>query len=177
MSRFLIRRILTIIPTLLVISFVVFAILDLSPSDPVGNLPLTIPPAVREQIREKLGANDPFFIKYVKWLRQFLIDEPINVLEAVTGVKFTGSEQRLRVISWQTRSPVVDVVLQRIPQTLWVVGPAYFLSILIAVPIGVISAYKQYSIFDQIGTFVSMVGFSLPTFFSGLLFIIVFSDQ
>jgi peptide/nickel transport system permease protein len=177
MTRFLIRRILTIIPTLLVISFVVFAILDLSPSDPVGNLPLTIPPAVRAQIREKLGADDPFLVKYVKWLRQFLIDEPINVIEALTGAKFPGSEQRLRVLSWQTRSPVVDVILQRIPQTIWVVGTAYLLSIIIAVPIGVISAYKQYSIFDQIGTFVSMVGFSLPTFFSGLLFIIIFSVQ
>jgi peptide/nickel transport system permease protein len=177
MTRFLIRRILTIIPTLLVISFVVFAILDLSPSDPVGNLPLTIPPAVRAQIREKLGADDPFLVKYVKWLRQFLIDEPVNVIEALTGAKFPGSEQRLRVLSWQTRSPVVDVILQRIPQTIWVVGTAYLLSIIIAVPIGVISAYKQYSIFDQIGTFVSMVGFSLPTFFSGLLFIIIFSVQ
>lgn len=177
MSRFLIRRILTIIPTLLVISFVVFAILDLSPSDPVGNLPLTIPPAVRAQIREKLGANDPFLVKYVKWMRQFLIDEPINVIEALTGAKFPGSAERVRVLSWQTRSPVVDVILQRIPQTIWVVGTAYLLSILIAVPIGVISAYKQYSLFDQIGTFISMVGFSLPTFFSGLLFIIIFSVQ
>ncbi len=177
MSRFLIRRILTIIPTLMVISFVVFAILDLSPSDPVGNLPLTIPPAVRAQIREKLGANDPFLVKYVKWLRQFLIDEPINVIEALTGAKFPGSEERVRVLSWQTRSPVVDVILQRIPQTIWVVGTAYLLSIIIAVPIGVISAYKQYSLFDQIGTFISMVGFSLPTFFSGLLFIIIFSVQ
>lgn len=177
MTRFLIRRILTIIPTLLVISFVVFAILDLSPSDPVGNLPLTIPPAVRAQIREKLGAEDPFLVKYAKWLRQFLIDEPINVIEAMTGARFPGSEERVRVLSWQTRSPVVDVVLQRIPQTIWVVGTAYLLSIIIAVPIGVISAYKQYSIFDQIGTFVSMVGFSLPTFFSGLLFIIIFSVQ
>ena len=177
MTRFLIRRVLTIIPTLLAISFVVFAVLDLSPTDPVGNLPLTVPPAVRAQIRERLGADDPFLIKYVKWLRQFLIDEPINAIEAVTGAKLPGSEQRVRVVSWQTRSPVVDVILQRIPQTLWVVGTAYFLSILIAVPIGVISAYKQYSLFDQIGTFISMVGVSLPTFFSGLLFIIIFSVQ
>lgn len=175
MTQYLIRRILTIIPTLLVISFVVFAILDLSPSDPVANLPLTIPAEVREKIREKLGANDPFLIKYTKWLQQFMIDEPANLIESVTGIKFPGSEERIRVLSWQTRAPVVDLVLQRIPQTLWVVGTAYFLSILIAVPIGVISAYKQYSIFDQIGTFFSMVGFSLPTFFSGLLFIIIFS--
>lgn len=175
MTQYLIRRILTLIPTLLVISFIVFAILDLSPSDPVANLPLSIPPSVREKIREKLGANDPFMIKYVKWLRQFLVDEPINILESITGAKFPGSEERVRVLSWQSRAPVTDIILQRIPQTLWVVGTAYLLSVIIAIPIGVISAYKQYSWFDQIGAFLSMVGFSLPTFFTGLLFIIVFS--
>src|SRR5215470_3604007 len=98
MAQYLVRRVLTIIPTLLVISFVVFAILDLSPSDPVANLPLTIPFEVREQIKEKLGANDPFLVKYVKWLRQFLVDEPINLFEAVTGIKFPDSAQRVRVI-------------------------------------------------------------------------------
>jgi peptide/nickel transport system permease protein len=174
-SNYLIRRILTMIPTLLVISLVIFAILDLSPSDPVGNLPLTIPPAVREHIKEVLGANDPFAIKYVKWLRQFLFVEPINFFEKVTGTKLPGSEDRLRILSWQTRSPVIDLVVQRLPQTLWVVGTAYFLSVIIAVPIGVISAYKQYSVFDQVGTFFSMVGYSLPTFFTGLLFILLFS--
>ncbi|MEZ4672055.1 MAG: ABC transporter permease [Anaerolineae bacterium] len=175
MTQYLIRRLLTAIPTLLVISFVVFAILDLSPADPVGNLPLTIPPEVREQIRERLGANDPFLVKYVKWVRQFLIDEPLNVLEKLTGTKLPGSEERIRYLSWQTRSPIIDLVVERLPQTLWVVGTAYVLSIIIAVPIGVISAYKPYSIFDQIGTFLAMVGFSVPTFFTGLLFIIIFS--
>lgn len=177
MTKYLIRRILTAIPTLLVISFIVFAILDLSPSDPVGNLPLTIPPAVREQIREKLGANDPFLVKYVKWVRQFLIDEPLNVIEKISGSKLPGSEERLRYLSWQTRSPIVDIVIERIPQTLWVVGTAYMLSILIAVPIGVISAYKPYSIFDQVGTFIAMLGFSVPTFFTGLMLIVIFSVQ
>jgi len=175
MSRFLIRRIITLIPTLLVISFVIFAILDLSPSDPVGNLPLTIPPEVREQIREALGANDPFLIKYVKWLKQFWLVEPLNFIETLTGIQFTGSEQRARIYSWQTRSPVMDLVVERLPQTLWVVGTAYLLAVVIAVPIGVLSAYKQYSIFDQVGTFLSMIGYSLPTFFTGLLFIIIFS--
>jgi peptide/nickel transport system permease protein len=177
MTKYLIRRILTAIPTLLVISFVVFAILDLSPADPVGNLPLTIPAEVREQIREKLGANDPFLVKYVKWVRQFLIDEPLNIIEKITGNKLPGSEERLRYLSWQTRSPIIDLVIERLPQTLWVVGTAYILSIFIAVPIGVISAYKPYSIFDQVGTFLAMVGFSVPTFFTGLMFIILFSVQ
>lgn len=175
MTNYLIRRLLSGFMTLLAISFVVFAILDLSPSDPVGNLPLTIPPEVREQIRERLGANDPFVIKYFKWLRQFMIDEPINLLEKATGITFPGSADRLRILSWQTRSPVVDIIFERIPQTLWVVGVAYVWGLLLAIPIGILSAYKQYSWFDQIGAFFSMVGFSLPTFFTGLVFIIIFS--
>jgi peptide/nickel transport system permease protein len=171
------RRIFTLVPTLFVISFVIFAILDLSPADPVGNLPLTIPAEVRQQIRDKLGADDPFLVKYVKWLQQFLINEPLNIIEKATGITFPGSENRLRYISWQTLSPIIDLVLQRLPQTLWVVGTAYLLAIIIAIPIGVLSAYKQYSWFDQIGAFLSVVGFSLPTFFTGLLFIILFSAK
>ncbi|MBL8160502.1 MAG: ABC transporter permease [Anaerolineae bacterium] len=175
MGQYLLRRVLIAIPTLLVISFVIFAILDLSPSDPVGNLPLTIPAEVREKIRETLGANDPFLVKYVKWLNQFLISEPLNVIEKITGTKFPGSEERLRYLSWQTRSPIIDLILERLPQTLWVVGTAYMFAIIIAIPIGVISAYKPYSIFDQVGTFLAMIGFSVPTFFTGLIFIIIFS--
>lgn len=71
---------------------------------------------------------------------------------------------------------MVDLVIQRMPQTLWVVGLAYLFGALLAIPIGVISAYKQYSIFDQIGTFVSMVGYSVPTFFTGVLLVVIFSS-
>lgn len=175
MGKYIIRRLLTAIPTILVISFIIFAILELSPSDPTGQLPLTIPPETREKIREALGANDPFLIKYTKWLNQFFIAEPLNIFESVTGIELPGSEDRTRIMSWQTRGPVVDIIIERLPQTIWVVGSAYILGVLIAVPIGVFSAYKQYSWFDQIGTFLMMIGFSVPTFFTGLLFIIVFS--
>jgi peptide/nickel transport system permease protein len=177
MTQYFVRRILTIIPTLLAISLVIFAILDLSPSDPVGNLPLTIPAETRERIREKMGVNDPFLLKYVKWLGQFLVDEPLNLFEKATGIHFPGSENRVRIISWQTRSPIVDLIFERIPQTLWVVGTAYLIAVIIAIPLGIISAYKQYSIFDQIGTFFSIVGYSVPTFFTGLLFVVIFSVQ
>ncbi len=177
MTHYFVRRLLTLIPTLLAISFVIFALLDLSPSDPVGNLPLTIPQEVRERIREAMGVNDPFLIKYTRWLQQFLINEPLNMAEKVTGITLPGSADRLRIFSWQTRSPVIDLVLERVPQTLWVVGTAYVLAVLIAVPLGVLSAYKQYSAFDQIGTFLSVVGYSVPTFFTGLLFVIIFAVQ
>jgi peptide/nickel transport system permease protein len=175
MFTFALRRLLFAIPTLLVISFVIFALLDLAPNDPTGDLPLTIPPEVREKIRASLGLDEPFHVRYLLWLQQFLVNEPLNLIERATGWTIGDSENRLRVISWQTRAPVVDLILERLPQTLTVVGLAYLVAILIAVPIGVISAYRQYSLFDQIGTLVSMIGFSVPTFFTGLVLIIVFA--
>lgn len=175
MIRYIARRLLFAVPTLLAISFVLFALLDLAPSDPTGQLPLTIPPEVRAQIRETLGLDEPFAVRYLKWLEQFFVNEPLNMVEQLFGVEFGDSSSRLRVRSWATRSPVVDLIVERLPQTLWVVGLSYVVGILIALPIGVVSAYKQYSWFDQIGAFVSMVGFSVPTFFTGLLAIVLFS--
>lgn len=175
MGKYIIRRLLTTIPTILAMSFIIFAIVELSPADPTGNLPLTIPPETRAKIREALGVNDPFVVKYVKWLRQFFIVEPLNLFETATGITLPGSEDRTRIISYQTRGPVMDIVAERLPQTLWVVGSAYILGTLIAVPIAVFSAYKQYSIFDQVGTFTMMLGYSVPTFATGLVFIIILS--
>ncbi|MEM1313513.1 MAG: ABC transporter permease [Pseudomonadota bacterium] len=174
MLTYTLRRLAFAIPTLLVISFIIFAILDLAPSDPTGQLPLTIPPEVREMIRQSLGLGEPFHIRYFKWCVQFFVNEPLNIFEQWTGWTI-GDGERLRVLSWQTRSPVVDLIVERMPQTLWVVGMSYVVGIVIAIPIGVLSAYWQYSWFDQFGTLFSMVGFSIPTFFTGLLFIVIFS--
>jgi len=174
MLTYTLRRLAFAVPALLAISFIIFAILDLAPSDPTAQLPLTIPPEVREKIRLSLGLGEPFAVRYWKWLVQFFVNEPLNLIEQWTGWSF-GDGDRLRVLSWQTRSPVVDLIAQRMPQTLWVVGMSYVIGALIAIPIGVISAYRQYSWFDQFGTLFSMVGFSIPTFFTGLLFIVIFS--
>jgi peptide/nickel transport system permease protein len=175
MFTYTIRRLMFAVPTLLVISFVIFALLDLAPNDPLGDLPLTIPPEVREQIRIAMGLDQPFIFRYLKWLQQFFVNEPLNIIEQMTGWQF-GDGNRMRVLSWATRSPVVDLIVQRMPQTLWVVGMAYVFGILLAIPVGVISAYRQYSIFDQVGTFVTMVGYSVPTFFTGVLLIVIFSS-
>lgn len=175
MSRYIIRRTLIAIPTLLFISFVIFAILDLAPGDPTAQLPLTVPGDVRERIREALGFNDPFVIRWLKWLNQMLIAEPLNAIEQIFNISIGDGEDRLRILSWSSRAPVVDTILERLPQTLWVLGTAFILGIIIAIPVGVISAYKQYSIFDNVGTFVSMVGYSMPVFFTGVLAIVIFS--
>lgn len=175
MLRFIIRRLAIAVPTLVAISFVIFALLDLAPNDPTGNLPMTIPPDVREAIRESLGLGEPFHIRYIKWLEQFFVNEPLNMIEQALNIHIGDSASRLRLRSWATRSPVIDLIMERTPQTLWVVGLSYVVGILIAIPIGILSAYKQYSFFDQIGTFVSIVGFSVPTFFTGLVVILIFS--
>ncbi|RMC35256.1 ABC transporter permease [Paracoccus alkanivorans] len=172
MLNFTIRRLLLAIPTLLFISLVIFLLLEASPGDPLGDVPLTVPPEVKEKMREALGLGRPWYIRYVLWLKQFFWVEPLYWIDQMLGTYF--SEGMQRVISFQSRSPVFDVIVQRVPQTLTVVGMSYIVGVMIAIPIGILSAYKQYSWFDQLGTFVSMVGFSMPTFFTGVVLIIIF---
>jgi peptide/nickel transport system permease protein len=173
--NYIIRRLLIAVPTLLFISLAIFLLLDLAPGDPTAQMPLTVPPEVREKIRLALGLGEPIHVRYLLWLKQFLINEPLHIFSDSTGWDIAGDSQR--VISWQTRSPVFDIIVQRLPQTMWVVGMSYVVGILIAIPIGIISAYRQYSWFDQTGTFVTMVGYSVPPFFTGVLVIVIFSVQ
>ncbi|MFQ6553275.1 ABC transporter permease [Aestuariibius insulae] len=185
MLTFTIRRLLTAVPTLLFISLVIFLLLELAPGDPMAQVPLTVPPEVKQRMREALGLGEPVPVRFYKWLVQMFWVEPKVFIDWMTrdswllgwlpDTALYGGEQR--VISWQTRSPVMDIIVQRLPQTLWVVGMAYVIGVLIALPIGIISAYRQYSVFDQVGTFVSMIGFSIPPFFSGVVVIVIFSVQ
>jgi peptide/nickel transport system permease protein len=157
MGTYLLRRLLIAIPTLLVISFVIFAILALAPGDPLAQFGANpaVPAEVRQHIRESLGLDQPWPVRYVKWL--------IALGRGDWGFSFSS------------RVPVMDLIKQRLPQTLWVVGISYLIAVLIAIPIGIISAVKQYSLFDQLTTTLAFIGFSVPTFFTGLLFILLFS--
>ena len=173
MLSFTVRRLIIMIPTLLFISLVIFLLLELAPGDPMAQIPLTVPPEVKQQMRLALGLGEPIPVRYWKWIVQFFWLEPQVLIDYYFGTSF--SEGKLRVISWQTRGPVMDLVIQRLPQTVWVVGMSYIVGVVIALPIGIYSAYKQYSIFDQTGTFISMIGYSVPPFFSGVLVIVIFS--
>ena len=173
MLSFTVRRLIIMIPTLLFISLVIFLLLELAPGDPMAQIPLTVPPEVKQQMRLALGLGEPIPVRYWKWIVQFFWLEPQVLIDYYFGTSF--SEGKLRVISWQTRGPVMDLVIQRLPQTVWVVGMSYIVGVVIALPIGIYSAYKQYSIFDQTGTFISMIGYSVPPFFSGVLVIVFFS--
>ncbi|WP_323038253.1 ABC transporter permease [Gemmobacter sp.] len=173
MLTFAIRRILLAIPTLIFISLVLFLLLEAAPGDPLADMPLTIPPEVREKIRLAMGLGEPWYVRYVLWLNNFFVTEPLNWLDSVLGTDWAQGRQR--ILSYQTRSPVFDTIGERLPQTLIVVGTGMLVGISIAIPIGVISAYRQYSWFDQLGTFISMIGFSIPTFVTGVVLIVIFA--
>lgn len=187
MVRYLIRRLGLAVISLLVISVLVFLLLDRAPGDPTSNIPLTVPSEIREQIRESLGFNDPIHVRYLKWAEQLIINEPIHAFQEVSGVCFGEEEfnttteeidcvsDRDRVISWSSRSPAMDTIYQRLPQTLWVLGLGLVFGFLLAVPIGTLQAYKQYSVFDNLGTIFTLIGFSVPVFVIGPLLIWLFS--
>ncbi len=173
MFTFIVRRLLLAVPTLLLTSLVIFLLVDLAPGSPMSQIPLTVPPDVRQKMMEAMGANAPVWTRYLLWLRQFFWVEPLYLWDHWFGTAYAEGQQR--ILSWQSRSPVFEIIGQRIPQTLTVVGTAYLIGVLIALPIGIWSAYRQYSWFDQLGTFISMVGYSVPTFFTGVLLIVVFA--
>lgn len=157
MTQYLIRRLLIAIPTLLLISFVVYMILALAPGDPLSQFATNpeVPPEVRESIRHQLGLDQPPTVRYVKWL--------VSFAQGDWGFSFAS------------RVPVLWLIGTRIKTTLLVIGGAYVLAILVAIPVGIATSVRQYSLFDQIVTTLSFVGFSSPTFFTGVVLIIVFS--
>ncbi|MBI4641926.1 MAG: ABC transporter permease [Candidatus Tectomicrobia bacterium] len=159
MYKYLLRRLLISIPTLLGISLVLFTILASAPGDPFEELALNpnVPAEVRMNLRQKFGLDDPLYVRYFKWLK--------SMSQGEWGYSFVN------------RVAVENLILQRLPTTLFVLGTAYIIAVLIALPIGILSAVKPYSVFDQIATTFAFIGYSLPTFFTGLLFILFFSIQ
>jgi peptide/nickel transport system permease protein len=159
MGRYLARRLLIAIPSLLGISLILFTVLALAPGDPFGELATNpaVPPEVRQALRIKFGLDDPVAVRYVRWL--------IAMVHGDWGFSFAS------------RIDVDRLILQRLPATLFVIGSAQLLALLVAIPVGVFAATRPYSIFDQVASTFAFVGFSLPTFFTGLLFILVFSVQ
>ena len=157
MSKYLIRRLLISIPVLAGISAVLFTILALAPGDPFEELATNpnVPPEVRANLRAQFGLDDPVLVRYVRWFT--------SMLRGDWGFSFVS------------RVDVITLIRQRLPTTLFVLGAAQLIGLLVALPIGIYSAMRPYSLFDQLATTFAFIGFSLPTFFVGLLFILLFS--
>ena len=141
------------------ISIVLYTVLALAPGDPFGELATNpaVPPEVAAALRAKFGLDDPVWLRYVHW--------------------FTAMLHGDWGFSFQSRMNVDTLILQRLPTTLIVIGAAQLIAILVALPVGVLAGTRPYSLFDQIANTLAFIGFSLPTFFTGLLLILVFSIQ
>ncbi|HKL13642.1 MAG TPA: ABC transporter permease [Halanaerobiales bacterium] len=156
MSQYILRRVLIMIPVLIGITFINFGIVNLAPGDAVD---LMIDPnmseADKEIRRENLGLNDPFLVRYFRWVSE--------LLRGNLGYSFT------------TYKPVKARVIERLGPTIYLMGTAIVIAYLIAIPLGILSALKPYSWLDYLTSFVGLSGVSIPTFFSGLVVIYIFS--
>jgi peptide/nickel transport system permease protein len=156
MKNYIIRRIVIMIPILLGISLVVFFIIHLAPGSPVDlMISPTMTPESRAAMERNLGLDAPLYRQYFAWLG--------NVVRGNLGYSFTSYR------------PVAEVILERIPATFLLMGSALAAGLLIALPLGIISALKPHSLFDYGATFLAFFGVSAPNFFLGLGLIFVFS--
>ncbi|MDE2378563.1 ABC transporter permease [Bradyrhizobium sp.] len=157
MRQYVLRRLLIAVPSLLGISLVLFTVLALAPGDPFSDLATNpnVPPEVGLALRAKFGLDDPVYVRYLHWLTA--------MLQGDWGFSFVS------------RVNVDTLILQRLPTTLYVIGSSQVLALLVAIPVGVYAAARPYSLFDQLANTLAFIGFSLPTFFTGILFILVFS--
>jgi peptide/nickel transport system permease protein len=157
MGKYLLRRLLIAIPSLIGISVILFTVLALAPGDPFEELATNpnVPPEVRENLRKQFGLDDPVPVRYARWAKA--------MVKGDWGFSFAS------------RVDVDKLIMQRLPTTLIIIGSSQLLALLIAIPIGVFAATRPYSIFDQIANTFAFIGFSLPTFFTGILFILFFS--
>ncbi len=159
MATYFLRKVLYAIPSLIGISFIIFAILSLAPGDPLAEFGANpeVPAEVRENIKKTLGLDQPWPVRYVKWLG------------ALSQGEFG--------FSFAARRPVTDLLAQRLPQTLMVVGFAYLIALIIAIPVGVLSAARPNSAASHVVSLITMMGISLPTFLTGLVLILIFSVE
>ena len=157
MGAYVLRRLLIALPSLLGISVILFTVLALAPGDPFEELATNpnVPPEVRLQLRASLGLDDPVWQRYLHWLS--------SMLRGDWGFSFVS------------RIDVDQLIWQRLPVTIAVIGASPILALLVALPVGVLAAVKPYSWFDRIASTVAFIGFSLPTFFTGVIFILFFS--
>ncbi|MDO5377196.1 MAG: ABC transporter permease [Clostridia bacterium] len=156
MGRYIAKRLLLMIPVLLGISLLVFTMLELSPGDPAQIiLGMKATPEALDNLREQMGLNDPFWIRYLRYIG--------NVLRGDFGT------------SWRTSLSVIDEIIHRIPVTLRVALGAMFLTVLIGIPIGILSAVKQYSLTDNLALGGALLFSSMPAFWFGTLLVLLFA--
>ena len=152
----ILKKILTAIPVLLVVSIVLFLLLNVMPGDAADSMSTMDATAEEvEALRESLGLNDPMYIQYLRWLK--------NVLKGDFGISFLNG------------ASVTEKIVTRLPVTLELTLLAMLIAVAIALPMGVLSATHRNSTIDAIASFISMMGVAVPHFWLAMMLIIIFS--
>ncbi|WP_409273692.1 ABC transporter permease [Neobacillus sp. SCS-31] len=156
MKRIIVKRLLNAIPLLIIISMIAFLLIKLAPGDPVRSFvtPDMAPEDV-ERIRQSLGLDKPIYIQYFLWLQ--------NIIVGNFGY------------SMITKRPVLDMILERLPATVGLMGVSLIVTLIIAIPLGLFTAVKKNSLFDRIANLISYIGISIPIFWFALMLIYLFS--
>lgn len=156
MSKYILKRVLILFPTLLAIIFIVFGTMNLTPGDPAQvMLGQQATPEAIQKLDHELGFDRPFIVRYGDYV--------VKLVEGDMGKSYT------------TGRPVFDSIVSRFPTTVKLATFAILLSVIIGVPLGIIAAVKQYSVFDIMGTSAAMFMASMPGFWFGLMAILLFS--
>lgn len=156
MHKYILRRLFLLIPVMLGVSFVVFTIMFFTPGDPVRvMLGERAPEAEIEAMRERMGLNEPFVVQFGSFV--------FNAVRGDLGRSLV------------TRRPVFDELYSRFPATLQLAAAGVLVAVLMGIPIGIVSATKQYSVFDGMSMALALVGVSMPNFWQGMMMILLFS--
>lgn len=169
MTRFLFWRLLQSIPVFFAITMITFALIHAIPGGPTARLELDmdIKPEDIARIKANMGLDQPVWKQYLVW---------VGLVQNSRG-EYTGLLQGDLGVSYIDQTSVLDNILDRLPNTLILTGTAFIISLAIALPVGVISAARQYSTFDNVSTLLSTAGVSIPSFWFGLIAILLFSVE
>ncbi len=159
MPKYILKRILILIPTIIGVSFVVFSLLYLSPGDAaLASAGPNAPKETVEILRNKMGLNDPFLIQYGRFLKNLIFHFDLGT-------------------SYQSKTPVIEKILRVFPNTLKLAGVSLIFAIISGIILGIIAGINKNNIIDSIISFAGMIGLAMPIFWSGLLLIIIFSSK
>lgn len=159
MIRYVVKRLLLLIPILVGVAFIIFTIMELTPGDPaIRILGIEAPPEALAQMREQLGLNKPFFVRFFDYIANIFLHLDFGM-------------------SWRTKNPVFEDILPRIPISLTLATLGIAFATLLGIPLGVLSAVRQYSVSDNILRVVSTILVAVPTFWLAMLLILLFASK
>ena len=178
MVQFIVRRLLQAIAILFLLSLVFFILVNLAPGGPLAGYggARHLPPEQAAILRHQLGLDKPLPVQYIIWLvgNDWMKADPGAVVSGARGVSRHGILRGDFGLSFQTRQPVLTVILERLPNTLYLMIATLLVALLIAIPAGILSSIRQYSFFDISVTTFSFAGQAIPDFWLGLILIIIF---